>query len=380
MVKQVFLLDDATVRERVAEMVGLGLAALDPPEAAISARTIVVPTALLLRQFDAYLLELADALQAAVSALDPTFDGTVLRHLDAESRHVLLRALECCRNDTIDALEHVFDETGLSRARRLDARRHLLSASHWGLLLEALAHQYGITTVPEDGDGMLADQMAANLLSLIWQNFQTTRDHIAYLMQLGLLERRKGRALRVALAERAAHHLDRALAGAAAELPRILRGLPQPDPEAARTAITHRRPEFDVATDGHILLIRRSNEPDREVWIGTDPIIIGRAAGSDVLLSAIEVSRAHCRIALTHQGVTATDLNSTNGTLMEGRPITGTTTLTPDLVLHIGPYRVDTSAAGPLMRRRRCAASAPAAPARRRNGWHDGARAHSIQA
>ena len=83
MVKQVFLLDDATVRERVAEMVGLGAAALDPPEAAISARTIVVPTALLLRQFDAYLLELADALQAAVSALDPTFDGTVLRHLDA---------------------------------------------------------------------------------------------------------------------------------------------------------------------------------------------------------------------------------------------------------------------------------------------------------
>ena len=53
--------------------------------------------------------------------------------------------------------------------------------------------------------------MAAELLRLQRQNFQTTRDHIAALLQLGLLERRAGRALRVALAETAAAELDAAM-------------------------------------------------------------------------------------------------------------------------------------------------------------------------
>jgi len=341
MVKQVFLLDDATVRERVSEMVALGLCTLDPPDTAVSARTIVVPAPPLLEQFDAYLLELAATLLSTVTALDPAFRAAAPSHIDGESRQSLLHAVECCRNDTIGALERVFDETGLSRARRLDARRHLLSASHWGLLLEALAHRYGIVTTPQDGDGILADQMAATLLSLIRQNFQTTRDHIAYLMQLGLLERRQGRALRVALAEPVARQFDRALAQAAAELPRITRGMLQQETEAGRTATVRTRTRPGDATEGHVLLISRSNEPDREVPISTDPIIIGRAPGSGVLLSAVEVSRAHCRVALTEHGVTATDLNSTNGTLMDGRRITGTTTLTPESVLHIGPYRLE---------------------------------------
>ena len=131
MVKQVFLLDDATVRERIGDLVGLGFCVLDPAEAAVSARTIVVPTEVLLGQFDCYLLELAARLVAAATTLDPSLHRGAPRRLDNDARRTILRAVDCCRNDAIGALELFFDETGLSRARRLDARRHLLSASHW---------------------------------------------------------------------------------------------------------------------------------------------------------------------------------------------------------------------------------------------------------
>ena len=77
----------------------------------------------------------------------------------------------------------------------------------------------------DDGEGVLADDMAAELLRLLRQNFQTTRDHIGYLVQLDLLERRPGRALRVALSQPIAAELDRALAqaGQAAQIAVLFR-------------------------------------------------------------------------------------------------------------------------------------------------------------
>ncbi len=192
MVKQVFLLDDATVRERIGDLVGLGFCVLDPAGAAVSARTIVVPTEALLGQFDCYLLELAARLVAAATTLDPSLHRGAPRRLDDDARRTILRAVDCCRNDAIGALELFFDETGLSRARRLDARRHLLSASHWMVTLCGMQHRYGLLPAEQAADGILADQMAATLLALMRQNFQTTRDDIAWLMQLGLFERRPG--------------------------------------------------------------------------------------------------------------------------------------------------------------------------------------------
>ncbi len=339
MVKQVFLLDDATVRERVTEMVALGLCLLDPADAAMSARTIVLPTTSLLQQFDAYLQELAGTLRDCVTALDPEYRSGVPRNLDPELRKILLQALQCCRDYVIAALDQVFNAAGLSHARRLEAQRRLLSTSHWALLLQALGHRYA-PAGHRGGDGLLADQMAAALLSLIQQNFQTTRDHITWLIQLGLLERRPGRALRVAFPEPVGQQFDRALADAAQELPRIARRLPSdgPDPERAGLREPLAPP---AAPPDHVLLIHGPGEPEREVPIGPEPILVGRAVGSGILLPAIEVSRTHCRIALAHGRVTATDLNSTNGTLLDGTRISGTATLAPDSVLQIGPYQLE---------------------------------------
>jgi len=340
LVKQVFLLDDATVRDRIGEMAELGLCELDPPEAPISARTVVVPSQSLLAEFDAYLRELASRLQDG-APIDPSHRAG--RTPDGGSQ-VVLAAVECCRNHVVSALDRFFDLTGLSRGRRLDARRHLLSASHWDLILIALGHRYGSPAIAEEGDGILADRMAAELLTQLRQNLQTTRDHIGYLMQLGLLERRPGRALRVALAESAGQQFDQALAEAADELsPPTLSGggalVPDIDLTTARRT-TPTAPPPNKAAD-HLLVIRRPGEPDREVPIGPEPLVVGRAPGSAILLSAVEVSRMHCRIVLADGKVTVTDLNSTNGTLLDGKPLDRTTALSPDSVLEVGPYRLE---------------------------------------
>ena len=119
----------------------------------------------------------------------------------------------------------------LSRARRVEAIRHLNSLSHWTLLHMAVELRYDVATFAGGEQGILADQMAASLLNLTGQNFQTTRDHIAYLIGLGLLERQPGKSLRVALSESAAAEFHQALGAAAAALPEVARALAAASPE-----------------------------------------------------------------------------------------------------------------------------------------------------
>ena len=71
MVKQLFLLDDATVRERLAELYRLGFCAIDPPDRPVSARTIILPTPDLLARFDQHLRELGQQLLIAVREIAP---------------------------------------------------------------------------------------------------------------------------------------------------------------------------------------------------------------------------------------------------------------------------------------------------------------------
>jgi pSer/pThr/pTyr-binding forkhead associated (FHA) protein len=91
----------------------------------------------------------------------------------------------------------------------------------------------------------------------------------------------------------------------------------------------------------HVLVVSRHGERDREVPVGTAPLILGRTPESDVVLSDSKVSRAHCRIELVNGAVTATDLNSTNGTLLDGRPIDRAARLGHGAVLRIGPYEIE---------------------------------------
>ncbi len=50
-------------------------------------------------------------------------------------------------------------------------------------------------------------------------------------------------------------------------------------------------------------------------------VVVGRDAGAGVRLEDPDVSRAHCRLRLTHDGAEVVDLGSTNGTTVDGVPV-----------------------------------------------------------
>jgi hypothetical protein len=335
MVKQVFLLDDATVRERLSELYRLGFCAIDPPDRSVSARTLVVPSPLLTAKFDAHLID------AAARLMHSPLAGIGARRapptqIDPETRRKLLGAIEACDHAWVAALERVLESMGLSVARRLEARRHLLSPSHRLLALLALSHHYGLP--PQDGaDGMLADDMAAELLRLQRQNFQTTRDHIAALLQLNLLERRPGRALRVSLVRSAAEELDATLSQGAESITRAGTILSGGTTDLEGTGLSTSTTRLPAA---RVLVVTRPGLPEQRVPLGEEPIVVGRAASSGLMLAAHDVSRAHCRIAVSGSAVSIADLDSTNGTFVDGARIAGIVQLSQDAVVRVGPFQL----------------------------------------
>lgn len=350
LVKQVFLLDDSTVKERILEIRELNLCAVDPPTDALSARTVIVPTPILLDLFDRHLLALAKVLCATASALDPATRAAPPSKLDAEQRSIILQSLNRCREPWRAALDRIFDAHDLSRARRVEAIRHLSSMSHWTLLHMAIEQYYGTSKLVGGENGILADQMAATLLNLTGQNFQTTRDHIAYLMALGLLERQAGKSLRVALSEQAAAQFRQALGAAAAALPEVARSLAatrtddasamaeDASVEATLNLRPQPMPRSVAAEPRHQLVIVQPESAVRRLALTPGALTIGRAPPSGLLLEGPEISRAHCRIDVDGDDVSITDLNSTNGTFLDDQRLEGTAPLQHGALLRIGSY------------------------------------------
>jgi hypothetical protein len=347
LVKQVFLLDDSTVKERILEIKEHELCIIDPPDAALSARSVIAPAPALLELFDRHLLALAKELCATASALDPSARTTPPRRLDGEQRAVILQSLAACQAPWRQGLDRIFDSVNLSRARRVEAIRHLSSLSHWTLLHMAVELHYGASAYAGVEQGILADQMAATLLNLTGQNFQTTRDHIAYLIALGLLERQPGKSLRVALSEKAATEFHKALGTAATALPEMARNLaalsPEPDEDPSVEATLNLRSlqtlnRRGAAKPQHHLVILQPESAVRRVALPPGSLTIGRAPPSTLLLDGAEVSRAHCRIDIDGDDVSVTDLNSTNGTFIAKQRLSGTAPLPHGVHLRVGPY------------------------------------------
>jgi hypothetical protein len=349
LVKQVFLLDDSTVKERILEIAELKLCVVDPPGGALSARSVIVPTPALLDLFDRHLVALAKELATSAAALDPPARLTPPRRLDAEQRGLILQSLARCREPWRAALERIFDASNLSRARRVEAIRHLNSMSHWTLLHMAVELRYGSSSLAGSEQGILADQMAATLLNLTGQNFQTTRDHISYLISLGLLERQPGKSLRVALADAAATEFSPALATAAAALPDVARklGAMDEDPESPFAEDPSVEATLNLRSGAlrpvppeslHHLVILQPESAVRRVALLPGALTIGRALPAALLLEGPEISRAHCRIDVDGNEVSITDLNSTNGTFIDNKRLSGSAPLSHGALLRIGNY------------------------------------------
>jgi pSer/pThr/pTyr-binding forkhead associated (FHA) protein len=81
------------------------------------------------------------------------------------------------------------------------------------------------------------------------------------------------------------------------------------------------------------------------------PATIGRGTGADIMIPDEAVSRAHASVRVDGQTVVLEDLESSNGTMVNGEPITSACRLAPGDIVTIGgtdlEVRVET-AANPL--------------------------------
>ena len=69
-------------------------------------------------------------------------------------------------------------------------------------------------------------------------------------------------------------------------------------------------------------------------------VTVGRDPSCAIRLDDPDVSRAHCRLTVGHPGVRVADLGSTNGTTVDGDPVTDGAELTPGAVLRVGATRL----------------------------------------
>jgi hypothetical protein len=334
LVKQVFLLDDATVKERLTAINQLGLCLLDPP-GQVFARTVTTPTPAFLARFDAHLRAFAGILAEAselggiAAPAEPSaiWRGQILRPLDVYQTH------------WSTAMEAVFDQTALSPARRSEARRNLMSPSHWNLLHTALRWHYEAAEAP-----VLADRLAARILDMTGQTVQTTKDHIGYLLETGILQRMGGKALHISPSAVTLHYAGWALRQTGTEMPGLLAPLLEapaaPVPVFAPIAMEaeeERTLNIKPVSERHYLDVVAPVSAAQRFELQL-PATIGRAAPADVVLPRSDVSRTHCRIEAEGAGLVVTDLQSTNGTFLNGQRLTAPGVLQAGDRLRVGSF------------------------------------------
>lgn len=88
----------------------------------------------------------------------------------------------------------------------------------------------------------------------------------------------------------------------------------------------------------HFLVVTEGLEPGHIVELGTRALTLGRTAPADVVLADFEVSRAHCRVDLYRGELIVTDLNSTNGTFIDGVRVQGSAAMRPGATLQVGRH------------------------------------------
>lgn len=89
------------------------------------------------------------------------------------------------------------------------------------------------------------------------------------------------------------------------------------------------------------LSVERGPKELRGVNIAVNgPVIVGRSPGADIVVGAGYVSARHARFTLMGQNLFVEDLGSTNGTVVNGQPISGPTALKNKDVVTIGDVAI----------------------------------------
>src|SRR5208337_2771202 len=88
-----------------------------------------------------------------------------------------------------------------------------------------------------------------------------------------------------------------------------------------------------------ILLIKDDSGVERRAELRPLPFKIGKKAGSNhLVLDHLSVSREHCVLAEENGGFSVRDLESRNGTWLNGRKLEGREALRDRDVIRIGPF------------------------------------------
>lgn len=119
--------------------------------------------------------------------------------------------------------------------------------------------------------------------------------------------------------------------GATARLSDTMHGLPLPLPRE-----TPPPPPAPVALPLASLLVRSGALRGRRLPITLSMVNIGRAEYNDLVIADPSVSTTHAKLQRKDDVWVLTDLGSTNGTQVEGEPVTGETALTPGTTIRFG--------------------------------------------
>lgn len=90
----------------------------------------------------------------------------------------------------------------------------------------------------------------------------------------------------------------------------------------------------------HFLLLIEDNQPSRRLALPSLPATIGRAAPAEIILEGGTVSRRHCRLELAGDRLLISDLGSTNGTFVNGEPVTSAVALLDGALIAVGAHRL----------------------------------------
>ncbi|HLV35787.1 MAG TPA: FHA domain-containing protein [Spirillospora sp.] len=84
------------------------------------------------------------------------------------------------------------------------------------------------------------------------------------------------------------------------------------------------------------LIIRRGPQAGKVIELTQDIIYIGRGAKNDLIIDDNDVSREHCQLVRVDGGYELRDLNSTNGTFVNGQRVTSARTLHGGQLIELG--------------------------------------------
>jgi serine phosphatase RsbU (regulator of sigma subunit) len=97
-----------------------------------------------------------------------------------------------------------------------------------------------------------------------------------------------------------------------------------------------RQADFELETRIHCLETVEGIDLGRIFVLNANGSTVGRSPPAEIVLNDSEVSRAHCRLAATDGTLFITDLNSTNGTFVDGVRVTGTMPVPVGAILRLG--------------------------------------------